>query len=85
VKRAAKASGIHKPVSPHTLRHSMATHLFEANASLVWLQKFLGHSNLQTTLVYLHLTDDANTDGRQQLNRVADCDGASGLFERFAG
>ncbi len=60
VKRAAQASRIHKPVSPHTLRHSMATHLFEAGASLCWIQRFLGHSNLQTTLVYLHLTDDAS-------------------------
>ena len=85
VQRAAKSVRIHKPVSPHTLRHSMATHLFEAGASLRWIQKFLGHANLQTTLVYLHLTDDANVDGRQQLNRVADREATTKLFERFAG
>ena len=85
VQRAAKSVRIHKPVSPHTLRHSMATHLFEAGASLRWIQKFLGHANLQTTLVYLHLTDDANVDGRQQLNRVADREATDKLFERFAG
>jgi len=38
---------------------------------------------LQTTLVYLHLTDDANTDGRQQLNEIADTQTGNGLFERF--
>lgn len=83
VKRAAIAAGIHKPVSPHTLRHSMATHLFEAGASLVWIQKFLGHSNLQTTLVYLHLTDDGNACGREKLNGIADPQSSSKLFERF--
>lgn len=83
VKRAAQAAGIRKPVSPHTLRHSMATHLFEAGASLVWIQKFLGHSNLQTTLVYLHLTDDALTDGRAQLNQIANHGVTDDLLGRF--
>jgi len=83
VKRAVKASSIGKPVSPHTLRHSMATHLFEAKASLGWIQKFLGHSNLQTTLMYLHLTDDASVDGRKQLGEVANNIACGKLFERF--
>ncbi len=85
VKRAAKAIGVHKPVSPHSLRHSMATHLFEAGASQCWIQRFLGHSNLQTMLVYLHLTDDANVDGREQLNHVADRASTDKLFQRFIG
>ena len=83
VKRAARAIGIRKPVSPHTLRHSMATHLFEAGASLVWIQKFLGHSNLQTTLLYLHLTDDGLTDGRERLNNIANHEATDSLFGRF--
>lgn len=83
VKLAAKAIGIHKPVSPHTLRHSMATHLFEAGASLCWIQRFLGHSSLQTTLIYLHLTDDGNVDGREQLNHIADTVSTEKLFQRF--
>lgn len=69
----------------HTLRHSMATHLFEAGVSLRWIQKFLGHANLQTTLVYLHLTDDAKVDGRRQLGEIADCQTSEQLFDRFGG
>ena len=51
--------------------HSVATHLFEAGVSLRWIQKFLGHSSLQTTLVYLHLTDDGQDDGRAKLDEIA--------------
>lgn len=63
--------GFQKNISPHTLRHSMASHLFEAGVSLCWLKKFLGHASLQTTLIYLHLTDDGAEVGRDQLNAVA--------------
>ena len=64
-----RTTGLQEEVSIHTLRHSVATHLFEAGVSLRWIQKFLGHSSLQTTLVYLHLTDDGEDDGRSQAGR----------------
>jgi len=83
VKRVAQSIGIHKPVSPHSFRHSVATHLFEASVSLRWIQKFLGHANLQTTLVYLHLTDDAAEDARSKLNTIANCQATEKLFGRF--
>lgn len=69
-----------KQVSIHTLRHSIATHLFEAGVSLRWIQKFLGHKNLQTTLIYLHLTDPKEEEGRETQNSIAN---AGGLFDKM--
>lgn len=71
MKRVVEELGFRKKISIHTLRHSVATHLFEAGVSLRWIQKFLGHSSLQTTLVYLHLTDDGEDNGRAKLDEIA--------------
>lgn len=70
-RKAKFAAGIHKRrVSVHTLRHSYATHLLEAGVNLRIIQKNLGHSNIETTMVYLHLTNKGMEDAYQIINSV---------------
>jgi site-specific recombinase XerD len=70
-RRAKIAAGITKKgVSVHTLRHSYATHLLEAGVNLRVIQKNLGHANIETTMIYLHLTTKGMEDAYRIINSV---------------
>ncbi|RAJ79216.1 integrase/recombinase XerD [Chitinophaga dinghuensis] len=68
IKDLAKKAGIEKNVSPHTFRHSFATHLVEAGASLRAVQEMLGHESITTTEIYTHLNRELLRDTLHQFH-----------------
>ena len=70
MRRVVLQLGFRKSIHVHTLRHSYATHLLEAGVNLRLIQQYLGHSSLQTTMVYLHLTSQGQEQARAAIDRL---------------
>ena len=70
LRRVVRDLGLRKAISIHTLRHSYATHLLEAGVNLRLIQQYLGHSSLQTTMDYLHLTAASQERARERIEAL---------------
>jgi len=72
IRAAAKKSGLTKRVTPHVFRHSFATHLLENGDNIRTVQELLGHKDIQTTMIYLHVMEGGTTNVRSPLDLLED-------------
>ena len=70
LRRVLKQLNIKKRISIHTLRHSYATHLLEAGVNIRRIQQYLGHSSLNSTMIYLHLTTQGHENAYNIINSL---------------